>query len=211
MGYDVAGTLMGQLPGYFRPVIEFQEILKAHGHAVNALEGMAARVRDNLYVTTCDGDTASYYEGLFGITCRPGDALEFRRMRLLSKFNTIVPFSVGFLRDRLDELYGKGGYAMEADAVALTLKIKVTSDRYGAVDLLYDLLWDIVPAHIQVIANQEASNRVYGKLHVGGQVTGSTLIQTVYFQTETLVPSEANISGAFSGAAVRTIKIGGET
>ena len=134
-------VLKQQLPRYFRPISEFGEILKAQGYGLDQFDKASAKVYANNYIATCDEETIAYYERLLGIVYRFGDTMEYRRTRVLQKYNTIVPFSVGFLRDKLTELYGEDGYEMSVDSAACKLKIKVTSDRYGAIDLLYDLLW----------------------------------------------------------------------
>ena len=114
-----------------------------------------------------------------GITYRFGDDLNYRRQRVLQKFNTVVPFSIDFLKDRLTELYGEDGYTLEVSSKNLTLKVDVGSDRYGAIDLLYDLLWDVVPAHVKIIANQETTNNIGGsRMYAAGFVT-NTYIQTI--------------------------------
>lgn len=171
-------TLRGQLPEYFRPIIEFREILKAHGYSLDKLDETSEKVKDNNYIATCDEETIAYYEKLLGIVYRFGDTMEYRRTRVLQKYNTIVPFSIGFLRDKLTELYGEDGYEMSVDSATCKLKIKVTSDRHGAIDLLYNLLWNIVPVHIQITANQQTTNYVSCHLYVGGAVS-RTMIQTI--------------------------------
>jgi len=196
--------LRDQLPDYFKPVIEFQEIIKAHGYALGGINQKAEQLQDNFYIATCDESTIAYYERLFEIKYRIGDTLDFRRARVSQKFNTIVPFSIGFLRDKLTELYGNDGYSLEVDPVALTLKIKVISDRYGAIDLLYDLLWDVVPAHIRILANQEATNYVPGRVYAAGEVNG-ILVQTIYQYTVTDVYGEANASGGIVSTLTQTI------
>ena len=157
---NAENELKEQLPFYFRPIVEYGEILKVQGHVLDQLEDNMAKVSANNYISSCDEATIAYYERLLGIVYRFGDALDYRRTRVLQKYNTIVPFSIGFLRDKLTELYGKDGYEMEVDSAACKLKIKVTSDRYGAIDLLYDLLWDVVPAHIQILANQQTAYQI---------------------------------------------------
>ena len=168
-------NLKGQLPEYFRPVIEFGEILKAHGYSLNKLDETSEKVKDNNYIATCDEETIAYYEKLLGITYQFGDDLEYRRARVLQKYNTIAPFPIRFLQDKLTELYG---YEISVDSAACKIKIKVSSDRYGAIDLLYNLLWDVVPAHIQITANQQVANYVSSSIYVGGAVS-RTMIQTI--------------------------------
>lgn len=197
-------TLRGQLPEYFRPIIEFREILKAHGYSLDKLDETSEKVKDNNYIATCDEETITYYEKLLGITYRFGDTMEYRRMRVLQKYNTIVPFSIEFMRDKLTELYGEDGYEMSVDSTACKLKIKVTSDRYGAIDLLYDLLWDVVPAHIQILANQQTTNRVPCRLYAAGAVS-RVFVQTIYRHTVYDIEEAANTGGAVSGTKIQTI------
>lgn len=172
-------TLYNQLPDYFRPIIEFVEILKGHGSALDDLDANAAQVEANNQIQTADEATIAQWERWLGITYKFGDDMDFRRQRILQKFNNVTPFSIGFLENQLTELYGLNGYVLEVSSENLTLKINVTSDRYGAIDLLYDLLWDVVPAHVQIIANQETTNNIGGsRLYAAGFVT-STYIQTI--------------------------------
>lgn len=196
--------LKQQLPRYFRPIIEFGEILKAQGYSLDRFDEASAKVHANNYIATCDEDTIAYYERLLGIVYRFGDTLEYRRTRVLQKYNTIVPFSIGFLRDKLTELYGEDGYEMSVDSAACKLKIKVTSDRYGAIDLLYDLLWDVVPAHIQILANQQTTNRVPCRLYAAGAVS-RVFVQTIYKHTVYDIKETANTGGAVSGTKIQTI------
>ena len=197
-------VLTGQLPRYFRPVTEFQEILKAHGYGLSGICDVMTRLQENFYLSTCDEETVAYYENLFGLRVRLGDTLDFRKERLLQKFNTVVPFSIGFLKAKLGMLYGTDGYTLDVDSVESILRIKVTSDRYGAIDLLYDLLWDVVPAHMKIIANQETVNTVPGFFNVAGGIS-SAFEQTIYEYTVTDIEGKAHTSGGMSGTVIKKI------
>lgn len=197
-------TLNDQLPKYFRPIIEFQEIMKAHGHGLGKLDGVMARLQANFYIPTCDEATIAYYERLLGIVCHVGDDLNFRRMRVLQKLNIIIPFSIDFLRDRLIDLYGKDGFVLEEDSPSCALTILVTSDRHRAVDLLFDLLLDVLPAHLQLAARQEVSTPVTGRLYVGGTVF-TIFEQTVYKDTVASVEHGLYVAVGVSGTFIQTI------
>ena len=204
---NVVEVLNNQLPRYFRPVIEFQEIIKAHSYGLEKVDGIMARLQANFYIPTCDEPTIAYYEKLLGIAYRIGDSLNFRRVRVLQRLNLVAPFTIGFLRERLTELYGKEGYTLSVNSEECTLTIKVTSDRYGAIDLLYDLLIDILPAHIQLIANQEATIYVPGKLYVGG-VMFTLIEQTIYKDTKENIGGGIYVMGIVSGTFIQTIQGG---
>ena len=93
--------LLEELPNYFKSVLEYKEILKAQGYIFDQLEVEIARLYANLYISTCDEQTIAYYEKKLGIVQRFGDTLEFRRSRVLQRFNITVPFSEGFLKEKL--------------------------------------------------------------------------------------------------------------
>ena len=206
---QVLKSLTNQLPQYFRPIIEFQEILKAHSFILSKLNFDLGKIRANFYIATCDEDTISYYEKILGIVNHFGDTLDFRRIRVLQKLNTIVPFCIEFLRDKLIGLYGENGYVIDVDPLKSELKIKITSDRYGAVDLLYDLLWDVVPAHVKIVANQQATKYIPGKIYVGGRVTGNTFVQTIHYKTTQNTECNMNVAGDVLGIVIQTIGQGG--
>ncbi|MEY8339069.1 putative phage tail protein [Lachnospiraceae bacterium 62-35] len=173
----MAVNLMPILPQYFRPVLEFQELMEAYGTVLNELEKNINQVWDNIYIQTCDEETVKMYELQFGITASPWETLEYRRQRILQKFNTIVPFSIEFLEDRLTELFGQD-YTLSIDPAACRAEISITSDRYGAVDLLYDLILDVVPAHLEIVSNQQVTNYISDNIYAAEVMTGA-LIQKI--------------------------------
>lgn len=154
------------LPEYFRPVLEFKEIIKADETVLSELETNIEQIRKNFYIQTADEAALAQKEALFGIFASPGEEIEYRRQRLLQKYNTIVPFSIDSLRDQMTELFGKD-FTLSVDSVSCKLEVSVTSSRYGAVDLLYNLLWDVIPAHMEISANQEVNNYSTSELCVG--------------------------------------------
>lgn len=170
-------TLMKLLPEYFSSVQEFEAIMTAYGYEFDKLSAEALQVYLNYFIQTCDLATIRMWEKRFNITVRYGDTEDFRRQRLIQKFNQIIPYTYWDLEDRLTQLYGED-YTLSQDPVNLTLTVNVTSDRYGAIDLLYDLLWDMVPAHLQIRANQQVTNYVVSDIFVGS-VTSNSFVQTI--------------------------------
>lgn len=159
-------NLINQLPTYFRPVLEFQQLMIAHGWGYDLAESTAGLVLNNFFLQTCDEDTIEQYEKLFGIFPEAGETMEYRRERILQMYSTIAPFDINYLNDRLRELFGND-YEMTVSPEQNRLVIKLTSERYGAVTLLYNLLLDVVPAHVEIISNQQIVNYVTRPLYAG--------------------------------------------
>lgn len=160
------------LPEWFKNILEFNRLLEAEEVELGEVENSIQSVRNNCYIQTADENTILLYEKRFGITYQYGEALEYRRSRILQRYNTVVPFSIGFLKDRLKELYGSDGYVLTVNSKTCLLTIKVTSDRYGAVNLLYDLLWDIIPAHMEIMANQQVTNYISSDIYAATAMSG---------------------------------------
>lgn len=159
-------NLIDQLPTYFRPVLEFQQLMIAHGWGYDLAVSTAGLVLNNFFLQTCDEDTIEQYEKLFGIFPEAGETMEYRRERILQRYSTIAPFDINYLNDRLRELFGND-YEMTVSPEQNRLVIKLTSERYGAVTLLYNLLLDVVPAHVEIISNQQIVNYVTRPLYAG--------------------------------------------
>ena len=149
--------LIGQLPVWFKPVLEYIAIMRGGSEELGRFDETAEQIRLNDHVQTADEATVSYWEQLLGIAPVPGDTLEYRRERVLMRINQTVPFTVWHLRDRLRELFGED-YTLEVNPSECWIRIIVTSDRYGAISLLHDLIYSYVPAHLYVYSNQQVSN-----------------------------------------------------
>ena len=77
--------LLKILPEYFRPILEFQEIMKSDGIAMDEVETLMRKVRDNFYIQTLDESALEEEERQFSIVAKPGETLDYRKQRLLLK------------------------------------------------------------------------------------------------------------------------------
>lgn len=157
MSDRVHKILMDQLPGWFKPVLEYIAIMYGGSVELARLGEDAEQIRLNDHIQTADEATIRYWERFLGIASSAGDTLAFRRDRVMMRINQTVPYTVWHLRDRLRELFGED-YTLEVNPEECWIRIIVTSDRYGAISLLHDLIYSYVPAHLYVYSNQQVSN-----------------------------------------------------
>lgn len=174
---EVHEILMDQLPQWFKPVLEYIEIMRAGGSGLAEFDALAGRIRANTHIQTADSETLRYWERLLGISAAAGATLDYRRERILMRINQTVPYTYWDLRDALTELYG-ADYTLEVNPEECWIKIFVTSDRYGATALLHDLIYSYVPAHLYVYSNQQVTNYARSDGYVGVRMT-RTIEQTV--------------------------------
>lgn len=157
MSDRVHKILMDQLPDWFKPVLEYIAIMYGGSVELARLDEDAEQIRLNDHIQTADATTIRYWERFLGIASSAGDTLAFRRDRVMMRINQTVPYTVWHLRERLTELYGDA-YTLEVNPEECWIRIIVTSDRYGAISLLHDLIYSYVPAHLYVYSNQQVSN-----------------------------------------------------
>lgn len=175
---SVNAALLEQLPYWFRPVLEYGAIMGAYAQPLSDIEELAQAAHDNLFVQTADAATIAWWEAFFGLTVQYGDTLDYRRARVLQKIIQITPYTIWTFRARLTALYGADGYEVTEDAANDTLTINVYPGGLFDVALLWQLIWDVVPAHLVVYANQQKTVNLGGGDYIGANMT-RTFIQTV--------------------------------
>jgi hypothetical protein len=175
--YISSEVMQNLLPNWFSPVEEYKALMEAYGGSLDSLKADLEQIYYNFFIQTADSNTLAVWEKLFNLTVSPADPIEYRRERLLQKFNGKVPYTERDLRDDLTSLFGDE-YTLTIDNVNSVMRINVTSARYGAFDLLWDLLWDVVPTHIQIIANQQVTNTIPGNGYTASFLE-HTYIQTI--------------------------------
>lgn len=161
--------LMSKLPGWFKPVVEYGAIEKAHAVPVAGLSSDADAIQHNFFVQTADEETIRRIERMLGISAQPSDTLEYRRQRILTATQQTSPFTEWHLRERLTELFGDE-YTLTVDAENCTISIYTSSARYGAVELLDELIAATVPAHLYVESNQEVVRYANSNQYVAASV-----------------------------------------
>lgn len=174
---QVHEILMSKLPQWFKPVLEYIAIMRAYGFSLSDIEQAAQKIHANQYIQTCDEATLQYWERLLGLTYSVGETLSFRRQRILMRLNQSVPYTVWHLDEDLRSMFGDD-YTLEVNEQECWIKLMVTSDVYGAVAFLHNLIFQWVPAHLYVYSNQQVTNYVLSDAYEAAVMT-RTFEQTI--------------------------------
>ena len=137
------------LPDWYKPIEDFQQIIAAEkGQLITMLSDMTA-VKGNFFFATMDEGAVSEWENILGIVPDLStETLEFRRLRLINRLSTKPPFSIRFLRQKLDELIGAGNYVLTVDGSAYTIYIEASASNQGYAIEVARTINAIKPAHI---------------------------------------------------------------
>ena len=145
---NIEEVLTRQLPEYFRPVREFQEIIRAHGGALEQLKKNVLHLWDNFYLSSCDGPTLSYYEILLGITKNKGLTLEERRLIVLIQYSARSLYTLPVLKEMLASAVGDKGYLVNCLYDEYKMIVRIIGQDMPMVRELYTMVAMMRPAHI---------------------------------------------------------------
>ncbi|QOS98101.1 DUF2313 domain-containing protein [Brevibacterium sp. JNUCC-42] len=99
--------LLKHLPDIFHEIKEFVSLTEAVVPEINALEERVNQLLDDQFILTASERGIYRREKMLDI--KPDltiESLEFRRKRLINRKSTKAPFTIRFLQNRLDFLYG---------------------------------------------------------------------------------------------------------
>lgn len=135
-------------PTWFRRILDFQALCQSEKEELDAMAEAMDQIHKNLFVQTMDEGTAEQWEKILNILPSPEETLDFRRLRVQNRISLRPPFTLVFLREKLDLLFGPGNYDVEVDYPNYTLYIESSADRreyFVEVSALLDI---VKPCHI---------------------------------------------------------------
>lgn len=139
-------------PHWFRRILDFQALCRTEGQELRFLAEAMDQIHKNMFVQTMDEDTCAQWEAILRIVPTPGEDLEFRRLRVLNRLSLRPPFTMIFLRERLDIIFGPGNYVVEVDYPNFTLYIETAVDNSKYFSEVSALLHIVKPCHIVYIS-----------------------------------------------------------
>lgn len=130
--YGLYRTRIGRyFPRYYEGILETDELIKVENDIWNNLYLLLNKAKNNQFIAYADEDGIYAYEQLFQIVADPEtETLEERRFRLLNRIQTLSYYTMIYLRQKLDSLFGKNNYEIELDYPNYTLYIK--SNAYNS-------------------------------------------------------------------------------
>lgn len=104
----------------------------------------------NQFIDTADNYGLSRWETILQIIPQAGDTLESRRIKIKAKLNTIVPYTIRALIQKVDALADGEPYTVSIAEATYILQIITQWETNGKVDGLKDILERMVPANIAI-------------------------------------------------------------
>lgn len=136
------------LPHYYKDIREIDIIANAIIYILSNLDREMQTILANNFIQTANEAGIAKYEKILGINVDPTIDLETRRQRVLSKMAASTVFTLRVLKTNLKEICDNGEYTLDMDYDTFYMDLKVRVGRKGMLDVLYDLLYTMLPAHV---------------------------------------------------------------
>lgn len=145
-------------PEWFRKILDFQALCQTEGEELRGMAEAMDQVRQNQYVQTMDEGATAEWESIFRIVANPAtESLEFRRDRVLNRLSMRPPFTLTYLYQRLDALFGPGNWEVEMDYPNATLYIEAAVEDQQYFSELSATMDIVKPCHIVYISRPRVS------------------------------------------------------
>lgn len=138
------------LPDVFRESRVFQQIGESLWPDVAALREQAAGLPEEGIAQTASQEGIARFETMLGISPRPDDSLEQRRLRVLLALMRVPPFSLGWLRQRLEQTFGAQGFLVEDSPEEHWLRVGIRPFSEEDPAMLWTELRQLIPANLEL-------------------------------------------------------------
>lgn len=158
MNYDY---YRGLWPDIYNGVVEIDEIAKSSYQVLQLAENAMTQAFDDQFIATASEAAIEEYEKTYGIIAdSANETLDFRRERIRSRLSTYPPFTMIFLRNRLDQIIGEGEYTAYVDYSTRTLYLELTQSDVNWYQELLVFINAIKPANMIFSLSPLEFNRV---------------------------------------------------
>lgn len=139
------------VPEFYEGCLDFEILTDAENWLLNAADTEVIDAQNNQYILTANAVGLTAFERIFDIRASPTDTIEFRRQRLLNRLSMTPPFTLRFLRKKLDSLLGVGNYSVYVDYANRTLYVETVSSDQSWYQELWITINTIRPANMGYI------------------------------------------------------------
>lgn len=226
--YGLYRTRIGRyFPRYYEGILETDELIKVENDIWNNLYLLLNKAKNNQFIAYADEDGIYAYEQLFQIVADPEtETLEERRFRLLNRVQTLSYYTMIYLRQKLNSLFGENNYEIEMDYLNYTLYIKSNASNSFIYKESIATINKIKPANIVFInvpfipTTIEVGEEIYqqkwwwnyilgGKWRVGQKpfISVQNLSKLKSEEVQSLTPLMLNKLKTFTGEEIKAVLI----
>ena len=112
------------VPAIYKDVVEMETLVEVNDELLDLEEGFINDLESSQFINEAPEHAIAEYERLLKILPKTTDSIEFRRLRIINRLSMTPPFSLPYLREKLDSIIGNGKYTCYIDYNEYTLYVE---------------------------------------------------------------------------------------
>ncbi len=144
--------LIEYLPDFLQGIREYQEIFKVEDIEIKKLKAQIEKILKEAIVNTAESYGIERYEKIYNIQNNEDD-ISTRRFVILSKINNRLPYSLNWLRNKLDNTLGKENYTLNVDYNNYSIQIEIAALLKDIAIMINKDLREQLPANLLITVN----------------------------------------------------------
>jgi hypothetical protein len=141
--------IMQYWPEFYQDIKDFVELDGTEDAELQLMEDAIERLLDNQFVLTSDEQSIKRRERMLKIQADPIiEALDFRKKRILNRYQTKPPFTIRYLQERLDFLVGANRGIAEIDVHNFILTVTTAIEDAPIFREVERTIYTIKPANV---------------------------------------------------------------
>ena len=183
-------------PNIYKDVLEIDTLIEVENELFGDLNSKTTEVEDNQFVLTSNSRGLEVFEKMLKIIANPAiESIQFRRERIINRLSTALPYTLRYLKRRLNSLLGVDNYDLEVIYDDYILHLVTYVGEVGKLDELLRTLFAVVPVNLQQTIENKIIEEGSAKLFLG-QVADVAKIYNLSSDISTGITLNANTRAA---------------
>ena len=157
--------LIEYLPYFLRNYKQFKYIFNVEDIELNKLFKLTETVKDRSFVNFADETGIKRFEKMLNITPLKNDSLNQRRIRILTKINDEIPYTMNAVKRKLDSIIGEDNY--EISVKDFNFKVTVAVSEPNLIETLEDYFKGVLPANMLLNVKFDMNRYAQGDVNFG--------------------------------------------
>lgn len=150
------------LPHVYDGILEMSSIVDAEDNIMDTFRTEMSTAFYNTFVLTADEDGIYMFEKMLNIIADPyKEDLEFRRQRLLNRVSMTPPFTFRFLKQKLDDVIGKGSWTAYIDFDKYSIYVESSAENQNWYSEIEFTLNRIKPCNMVFVTVPRVSRKMF--------------------------------------------------
>lgn len=140
------------IPHIYEGFQEYETVIRVSDEMLDDLENVIDDLKNNQFINSATAEGVAQYESMLHIVSNPAtETIEFRRERLINRLSTMPPFTIRFLRNKLNEIIGQNKYTAYVDYANYIIYVESAAESQMWFDEIVITMTKIKPANMVFI------------------------------------------------------------